>query len=211
MENVRKQVRRRMTMKYNWKRIPFTVLEKLQRKFFRIIFARSKIDASVETDREGMNLGIDELGRDVFTCIKKYVEILLQRGVKLHTVIVLGSRVKGRWKPESDVDVMVIASGLPGRSIPEPTNFVQKVLNIRRSILLSDAPLFVGIQPSACCSKEEFLQWLKEFRASALDAVYFGKVIYDDGFWKHVLNVIEDIEKRYKLDRAELKQILSVL
>jgi len=211
IESIKKQVRCRIAQKYNWKRTPHSVIEKLQRKFFRMIFIRTTLSLDKNTVTQRIDLGIDDLGRDVASGLKEYLNLLLGRGVELHTLLVLGSRVKGRAKPESDVDVMIIASKLPGRSSPELTNFPQKILNIRRWLLLVDAPLFIGTQPSACCSKEEFLQWLKEFKIVALDAIYYGKVIYDDGFWKHVLNTSKEIEKRYKLNKSKLKQILLPL
>jgi len=211
MENIREQVTRRMSKKYNWKRAPSNLLEKLQRKLCRIIFVRSRVHVARNSAHERIDLGIDDLGRDVALGLKEYVNLLLGRGIKLHTLLVLGSRVKGRAKPESDVDVMIIASKLPGKSSAELTNIPQKILNIRRRFLFTDAPLFIGIQPSACCSKEEFLQWLKNFKILALDAIYYGKVIYDDGFWKHVLSTFKKVKEKYGLNETELKRILLIL
>jgi hypothetical protein len=67
------------------------------------------------------------------------------------------------------------------------------------------------VQQSSCCSKTEFIQWLKEFRVIALDAVYYGKVIYDDGFWKEVRRTFEKINKEYHLSRTELPALLYSL
>jgi hypothetical protein len=119
--------------------------------------------------------------------------------------------VKGRGKPRSDIDVTVIASNLPGRSSPEFPNIPQKILNIRRWLLLNDAPIFMGIQPSLCCSKKEFLQWLSEFRLIVLDAICYGKIIYDDGFWKEVLAEFGEIEDKYGINRMEIKKLLISL
>ena len=211
MENIQEQVRHRTAQKYNWKRIPHGALEKLQRKFFRTVFLRSRFRVVRNSANQRIDLGIDDLGRDIALGLKEYVNLLLSRGVKLHTLLVLGSRVKGRGKSESDVDVMIIASELPGRSMDELTNFPQKILGIRRWLLLMDAPLFMGIQPSGCCSKEEFLGWLKEFKIQALDAIYYGRIIYDDGFWKYVQSTFKEIEERYGLEKKELKRILLSL
>jgi len=211
MENIREQVTHRISKKYNWKRTPSSLLEKLQRKLCRIIFLRPRVHVAGNSPDQGIDLGIDDLGRDVGLGLKEYVNLLLGRGVKLHTLLVLGSRVKGRAKPESDVDVMIIASKLPGKSSPELTNIPKKILNIRRWLLLIDAPLFMGIQPSACGSKGEFLQWLKEFKIQALDAIYYGRIIYDDGFWKYVQGIFKEREERYRLEKKELKRILLSL
>jgi len=211
MKNIREQVRHRMAQKYNWKRIPHSILEKLQRKLCQIIFLRSRVHFARNSTNQRIDLGIDDLGRDVASGLKEYANLLLSRGVKLHTLLVLGSRVKGHAKSESDVDVMIIASKLPGKSAAELTNIPQKILNIRRWLLLADAPLFMGIQPSGCCSKEEFLRWLREFKISALDAIYYGKVVYDDGFWKYGLNVFKEIKEQCGLKETEIKRVLLVL
>ena len=211
MENIQEQVTRRMPKKYNWKRVPSSVLNKLQMKLCRIIFLSSRARVATNSAEQRIDLGIDCLGRDVALGLKEYVNLLLGRGIKLHTLLVLGSRVKGRAKPESDVDVMIIASKLPGKSLPEITNLPQKILNMRRWLLFRDAPLFMGIQPSGCCSKEEFLQWLKNFKILALDAICYGKVIYDDGFWKHALSTFKKVKEKYGLNETELKRILLIL
>jgi predicted nucleotidyltransferase len=176
----------------------------------------SRSDAHIRMDRRtesklGIDLGTDVAGRSVAAGVCEYAHLLLKRGVKLNSLIVLGSRAKNRAKQESDVDVMIIASNLKGRNVPGLTNIPQKILGIRRWFLLSDAPISMGIQPSGECSKEEFLRWLKEFRILALDAVCYGKVIYDDGFWDTVLVAFDEIKEKYRLAETTLKEMLFVL
>jgi predicted nucleotidyltransferase len=161
--------------------------------------------------QDDLSLGIDEYGRDVVSCLREYASLLISRGVKLHTLIVLGSRAKGRGKPESDVDVLVIASNLPGRKTSEFTSLSQKIMNIRQRLLLTDFPLSIGVEPSSSCSKEDFLRWLKEFKVAALDGVYYGKIIYDDGFWNEVQRIFKELEKKYRLQETRLKEMLLVL
>jgi predicted nucleotidyltransferase len=213
IENVQEQIRRRISQKYNWKRTVLFSIVQLKKKFYRIVFSRRH--NAFHTDLAGIksdiDLGVDEFGRDVARCLMEYANLLVNRGVKLHTLVVLGSRAKGRGKPESDVDIMVIASNLPGKKMPEFANLPQKILNIRQQLLLADGPLFIGVEPSSCCSKEEFLQWLRRFKVVALDAIYYGKVIYDDGFWKHVVQTFKKIEQKYGLDNTKLKEMLFVL
>jgi hypothetical protein len=38
---------------------------------------------------------------------------------------------------------------------------------------------------------------------TALDAVYEGKVVYDDGFWKRAREVFNKARKAYKLKRIQ--------
>ncbi len=207
---IKEQIEQRIRQKYNWKRkIAFSIML-LKKRLSRIFLLTNPCGKCFISKPNTGELGTDELGRDIALYLKKYASLLRKRRVKLHTLIVLGSRAKGRGKPESDVDIMIIASDLPGRSTPEFTNAVQKILNIRRNFLLTDAPLFIGVEPTAC-SREEFLQWLKEFKVVALDAIYYGKVIYDDGFWKMVLQYFRKIEKKYGLNKTKIKEMLSVL
>ncbi|MGD0028168.1 MAG: polysaccharide deacetylase family protein [Candidatus Bathyarchaeia archaeon] len=212
LEGVRKQVELRLSQKYNVKRVMSQAISRIAVKIetpFSIISGPKHIVSS--PTNVSLDLGKDERGRDIASCLQTYVALLQKRGVKLHTLIVLGSRAKGRGQPQSDVDVTIIASNLPGKSTSEFTNFAQKIMNLRRELLLSDFPLLFGVQQSSCCSKTEFIQWLKEFRVIALDAVYYGKVIYDDGFWKEVRRTFEKIDKEYHLNRTELPKLLYLL
>jgi predicted nucleotidyltransferase len=121
-------------------------------------------------------------------------------------VIVLGSRVKDSWTPRSDVDVTIIADRLPrdGKNF-----FTKRILGFRRNFLLSDRPLYLGVEPSGCCSRKEFLERLNRFDIQALDAVLYGKIIYDDGFWSMVEARYATIEKRYQIECLPLKEMLA--
>ncbi len=59
--------------------------------------------------------------------------------------------------------------------------------------------------------REEFLTWLADLRLVALDAVCYGRIVYDDGFWKQVLDRFRAMENKYGLDEAELKELLNAL
>jgi len=207
---MKKQTNRRMSGKYGWKRTALGVLQ-AQSKSYRYFFAGSRVNLGFKSGVQKHGFDDNDLGQDVWLGLKMYVRILLDRKVKLHTLLVLGSRAKGRAKPSSDIDVLVIASGLPGRSSAELTNLAQKISNIRRSILLADNSIFLGIQPSGCCSREEFLQWLGEFKILAWDAICYGIQVYDDGFWAHALRRSKEIRYRYGLEDTELRHVLRML
>lgn len=154
------------------------------------------------------HFGCDLYGRDVEDGLLKYIRVLMSRNVNVHTVIVLGSRAKGRWTPESDVDVTIIASNLP----PEGKNIISKrFFDMVKRVILSDRPLYLGVEPSGCCSKDEFLRRLKNFDTQVLDAIYYGKVIYDDGFWKTVKDEYDRIKMVYELDDSLMKKLLFPL
>lgn len=209
MDDVQQQVQNRLSVKYNWKRVPYRSIDELQKRIARALFPRPPVKRC--SKNQELDLGTDDAGRDVVSGLEEYQRLLLSRNVRLHTLIALGSRAKGRGKPESDIDVTIIASDLPGKSSPGFPNIPKKILNIRRWFLLNDIPIFMGIQPSGCCSKEEFLSWLGEFKLQALDAVYYGKVIYDDGFWQHVLATFREMEDKYQLNKTNLKELLIAL
>lgn len=209
MDEIREQVRHRLCVKYSWKRTPHSSIEKLQKRFGKMLFPKPHVKRYL--NHQDVDLGIDDFGREVTSGVLEYVHLLLNRDVQLHTLIVLGSRAKGRAKPGSDIDVTVIASNLPGKSSPEFANIPKKILNIQRWLVLNDAPIFMGIQPSLCCSREEFLQWLGEFRLVTLDAIFYGKVMYDNGFWRYVLTKFREIEGKYGLSEKDLKTLLIAL
>lgn len=207
------QVQQRIIQKYGWKRpILFSVIQ-LEKRILKGVSVGCSRTSDLEiVDKTGSGcLGVDESGRSICVLVRKYATLLVERGVRLHTLIVLGSRAKNRSRPESDVDVMIIASELPGRSSPEFPNIPKRILNIRRSLLLSDMPLSAGIQPSACCSRQEFLGWLREFNVSALDALCYGKVLYDDGFWKSAIITFRELEMKYEINDNNLKGLLLPL
>lgn len=206
---MRKEVGLRLSQKYNAKRTVSQMLNNAIRKIekpFLLVSGLNRVGLSATGP--SLDLGKDENGRDVAYCLQYYVALLRKRKVKIHTLIVLGSRAKGRARPTSDVDVTIIASDLPGKSTSEFTNLPQKIMNIKRQMLLSDLPLLIGVQQSSCCSKVEFTQWLEEFRVIALDAVYYGKIIYDDGFWKKVKHTFAEMDNKYNLSDTEIPQLL---
>ena len=152
---------------------------------------------NTKTCKETHNLGIDEFGRDLDQCMEQYVTILKRRGLKVRTVIILGSRAKNRWKPKSDIDTIVIASDLPRKGF----------FGLRRWYSLSDRPIYIGVE-SYGCSEKDFLHMLENFHIAALDAIFYGKIVYDDGFWSVVKKTFKKLEKKYQLQEIPLKQML---
>lgn len=179
------------------------LFERLTRKVYCRIFSRSRIRLKPYDGTS--SLGFDELGRDVAHGVSKYVELLKTRGLHINTVIVLGSRAKGFWNSSSDVDVTIIGSNLPKQ---KESFLANKFLGLSSSRLLSDRPLCLGIEPSGCCSMEEFLDRIEKFDIQALDALYYGIIFHDDGFWDEAKRKFHKIEKQYGLNEAEMKKKL---
>jgi predicted nucleotidyltransferase len=203
LRRVERQIERKMAMKKGYRKKFKVILERMLRKVLLKIFFCS--DIKIERYRGNSSFGCDELGRDVEDGMHQYIEHLKDRRLQFHTVIVLGSRVKGAWTPKSDIDVTIIASNLP----KEGRNFLtERLFGLIRRIILSDRPLYLGIEPSHCCSKAEFFERLEKFDIQALDAVLYGRVVYDDGFWRTVKMKYREMEKKYALKQIPLKKML---
>lgn len=205
VDNVKRQLAELTPDKYGWKRTPHKALMRLSTFLSYALFSRKKWDFG----EPNVDLGIDEFGRSVFEGMKLYVNILNKRGIKLNTVLVQGSRVKGKWKPTSDIDVTIISEDFPRKKgYPQ---FFNKLHYLKTLFRLTDIPLGMGVEPSFCCTKKDFMAMLEDFDVHALDAIYYGKIIYDDGFWKDVKNKFKQIEIKYELDKTDLKKMLFVV
>jgi predicted nucleotidyltransferase len=203
---IEERVRNKVVMKRGYRKKLKKNLERFLRKILSTIFSSSNVE--VKRFNGDSSFGYDEFGRDIEDGLHKYVSVLENRGLKVHTVIVLGSRAKGLWTPRSDVDVTIIATNLP----KEGRNFLSKrLLNLKRRIILSDRPLYLGIEPSGCCSRDEFLERLRSFDIQALDAIFYGRIIYDDGFWNIAKTQYTEIERKYGLNPSYLKKLLLQL
>jgi len=204
-EKIERQIQEKLALKRGVRKKCKSFLEGLQRQICYRIFASSKV--RVKEYRGSTSFGADEFGRDVADGISKYIDLLKNRGLIVHTVIVLGSRVKGSWKPSSDVDITIVADNLP----KSEKSFLSRLFGLGKHDILSDTPLCLGIEPSGCCSRGEFLKRLKEFDIQVLDAIFYGRVVYDVGFWSEVKNQFHKMEKDYDLSQLNLKQRLSLL
>ena len=203
---IEERVKNKVAVKKGYRKKLKKNFERLLRKILSTIFSSSSIE--VKKFNGDSSFGCDEYGRDIEDGLKKYINILKNRGIVLHTVILLGSRAKGLWTSRSDIDVTIIASNLPkeGKSF-----FSRRLLNLKRSIILSDRPLYLGIEPSGCCSKEEFLERLRSFDIQALDAIFYGRIIYDDGFWSQVMETFNRMDNECQLPKDKLKKLLRPL
>ena len=150
-------------------------------------------------------LGCDKHGKDIESGLREYVRLLRTRDSGLHTILVLGSRVKGTWLPASDVDVTVISDNLSRKS-QYPIS--QRLYDLQVHFRYSDRPLNLGIVASCYYSKSEFIRAIEQFDFQALDALFYGRVVYDNGFWQLAIDRYNELEKRYGLDRIRLKRML---
>jgi hypothetical protein len=204
LNKVESDVAKKLIEKKSWRKKVKDDLGILRRKLLRLIFADTRWE--VKQFDQASPFGYDRLGRDVSDGIQKYVRFLFDRNLRVNSLVVMGSRVKGSWTASSDIDVLIVADGLP----PEGANLItRRLFGLRRSLLLSDRPLFLGIEPSGCCSRSEFLTRLRSFDLQTLDAVLYGQVVYDDGFWQVVTEQYQKMECEYSLDSSFLKELLA--
>lgn len=202
-----KQVQRKIDMKRGYRKKIKVLLEKETRKILRRIFSQGKIE--VKKYCKDSPFGCDSLGRDIYDGLKKYISILESRKVHVHALILLGSRAKGNWHPESDVDVTIIASNLPKKR--GAFFMIEKLFKLRMRLILSDRPLYLGIEPSNYFCKEEFLELLEKLDINALDALVYGIIVYDDGFWSKAKEKYEEVKKKYNLDDNIIRQKLRAV
>jgi predicted nucleotidyltransferase len=197
LQHIRDQVARKLREKGNWRKPAKDVIRRVLRN---LSYRMSKANYPRQlrgSSCSGLDLGKDNFGRDVAQNLSVYANLLRCRGVRLHIVLVLGSRAKGRWKPDSDVDLVVIADDLPRK-------------HYERWFAVRDAPINMGADICAC-RPDEFLEYLKEFRIMALDAVLYGKIVYNDGLWSGILANFTELESKYRLNRYQVAEALWVV
>ena len=203
LRQIQMSVRRKIAMKKSFRKKLKRIFEEVALRF-SLIFVPSTI--KIKRYNGNSRFGCDKLGRDIEDGLRKYIKLLKSRNLDIRTVIVLGSRVKGSWTPNSDVDVTIIVNNLP----KEGKNFITKQLfGLKRKIVLSSIPLHLNIEPSGCCSEEEFLMKLERFDINALDAVLYGHVIYDKGFWPRVKERYRKLKEKYCIDEELLRKELK--
>jgi hypothetical protein len=187
-----KEIDDRLRSKYRWSEKKYGP-RKILKKFLVIIgYHLFGVKYKFPYLPAPINFGYDRFGRDVASGLLLYLQLLQGRGLAIRSLVVLGSRAKGTWHPESDVDVLVI---LQQRSE-------------KRRRFFSDHPLYASIEPTVCYDTE-FMQWINECRLVALDAMYYGVIAFDDGFWAEAVKVFGHVERERNLPRDELLRRLA--
>jgi len=115
--------------------------------------------------------------------IRRFCMEAVKKGVR--SIILFGSRAKGEHTEESDVDVCVVSSHLPGDVF-------------RRRCLTPPGYSFISIM--GFCP-EEFLSMLDEENPLVLDIVKYGVALYDDGFFEKAKEVYLETIRKYGLER----------
>ncbi|MEM3693860.1 MAG: nucleotidyltransferase domain-containing protein [Candidatus Bathyarchaeia archaeon] len=135
-----------------------------------------------------MDFGSTELKMNAKSGLEKYVKLLLDSSLKVRTIVIMGSRARGDWKPHSDTDILVIAE-----NFPQDHSGLLVALNPPEVWGLS-------LEPRAYTPKD-FLDALWALELTALDAIQEGIVLYDDGFWMEAKKAFQRAKRAYRLRR----------
>lgn len=114
---------------------------------------------------------------DVRADLDRYVDLLRERfGEDLVSVVLFGSWVAGRARPDSDLDLLVVVRGLPAGRLARRTEFVRLVRSI--------SPEFAERVSHVLLAPEEAAR-VKPYYLGLLDA---HRMLFDrDGFFAGVL------------------------
>ncbi len=118
-------------------------------------------------------------GTDALDAVKRFLSTCLSMGVKIKSAVIFGSRARGRWKEWSDIDVLIVAEGLPKERI---------------------RPFLHGYSLNIEPWPYEPFEVLSAVRAgdiAAIDALENGVVVFDDGTWA-------SLKKEYEVIKEEL-------
>jgi hypothetical protein len=200
MNHIEEQLRNRLQARARWKKWKKSPVAMLRRFLNEVLGQLMGTTRAMDPESIQMADDGDSSGGDLGCSLQSYIKLLRSRGLELHSVVVLGSRAKNRWNSKSDIDTLVIASGLP-------IGITRRMSVYTRSHVLSDMPLFLGVQAYGC-TRDEFLERLSNLDLPCLDAICWGKIVFDDGFWLEANNRFKVIEEEYGIQRTLLKRKL---
>ncbi|HID90368.1 TPA: nucleotidyltransferase domain-containing protein [Candidatus Bathyarchaeota archaeon] len=112
----------------------------------------------------------------------RLVERLRVQGIALHSIVLFGSVARHEERRWSDVDLLVIADFSSGLKCFEESHVD----------LEEPSPVAVEVHPAR---KEWFIDDLKHQRLTAIEALEFGVVLYDVGFWEEMLLKFAELKR----------------
>ncbi|ASJ10323.1 nucleotidyltransferase [Thermococcus sp. P6] len=99
------------------------------------------------------------------------------------TVILFGSYARGDYNLASDFDIIVVSDRLKGN----PLRRTRELYRLNEEFLPVDIIAY---------TRKEFLRAMENLSPSALDAMKYGKVLHDDGFYKFAKRKFEELKKK---------------
>ena len=136
---------------------------------------------------EKIYLGLTERGEDVRSLMVGTVE-RVSCVVRLHTAVVFGSRARQDYKPWSDIDLLIVAEGMP-----------EGFERLRLFYSMREGP----IEPRAY-TKNELFKGIRSGDVCIWDALMEGLVIVDDGTWGEARRLFNELKEAYGLKKDKL-------
>ena len=136
-----------------------------------------------EICREG-EFGYTEDNIDVCKLVTNFLQEVLKYGPKL--VILFGSRVENRWKPWSDIDVMIIFDKID--------NKLDLIIELGKKFPDFELRIY---------TIEEFIKGIEYCDIGILDAIDHGRILHNDGVFEKIKSVFEYYKEFYGLERIE--------
>jgi predicted nucleotidyltransferase len=126
----------------------------------------------------GIDIGKIWNGRPAIEYLADYIE-QLSKLTNVRAVIAIGSRAKGNWKLSSDIDAIIV---------------------VDKAISYTELPS-LGIVDPRIYTVEEFFEAINSAEYELIEAFEEGKIVYDDGIWKEMQKVYEEVKERLKIRR----------
>jgi len=112
-------------------------------------------------------------GRSARAVAEEFVASLIEAGADVKAAVVIGSGARGGWRPHSDIDLVL-------------------VLGSRRDIRpVLEAPGLGTVDPKPYTVREA-IDALEKADTTIIEAMEFGVVIHDDGFWSKLRKLYEE-------------------
>jgi len=126
----------------------------------------------------GIDIGKIWNGRPAIEYLSNYIE-QLSKLTNIRAVVVIGSRAKDDWKLSSDIDAIIV---------------------VDKAVSYTELPS-LGIVDPRIYTVEELFDAIKAAEYELIEAFEEGKIIYDDGIWKEMQRVYEEVKERLKIRR----------
>jgi predicted nucleotidyltransferase len=114
----------------------------------------------------------------------------VKRRIGARSIVLYGSAARGTFGAGSDIDILVIAEGLP-------KNFLER-LRILDELRDSTAPIEV-----LAYTPDEFRRMIEKPHPTALSAIEDGIVLHDDGFFEEMRRRFSEISEKLRIVRVE--------
>jgi predicted nucleotidyltransferase len=135
----------------------------------------------------------ERLKKEAYDKIMRFVEQV--KPLKPKLIMLYGSYARGDYTESSDIDVCVVAEGLPEDIfVRRSLSGLHKVKNLNP----------VGFHP------DEFLEELKRPNFFLYDVLKEGIVIYDDGFLEEAKRTMEEEGKRKGIIKSGVRWMFNV-